>query len=269
MAYRAATTMVKRGIMVKMRIMGKKMRIMREKRRIMGKMRTRKKNIMTKRTKARKKNIMRKKARRVMAEAVAGPRIDMGQTRYDLEADIDQPFAGIHRIRTRWTYNDYNHNELEASGEVGTSFDNDEVEGRVEIIHNPIGLWQGVFGVQYRNKDFAAVGEESFVLPSKVETIAAFLLEKGDLGNWHMEFGARYEYQETSANAAEDTSHDLFSASGGVSWNYAAGYEAGLTVTHAQRAPSLEEAVRKRPAPGDNDVRDWRYRPGQGEVHQF
>lgn len=170
-----------------------------------------------------------------------GARIDLGQTRYELEADIDEPFPGIHRIRTRWTYNDYNHNELEASGEVGTAFDNDEVEGRVEIIHHPLGIWQGAFGLHYRNKDFAAVGEESFVLPSEKETIAAFLLEKGDLGNWHMEFGARYEYQETSADAAEETSHDLFSASGGVSWDYADGYEVGLAVTHAQRAPALEE----------------------------
>ena len=170
-----------------------------------------------------------------------GARIDLGQTRYDLEADIDEPFPGIHRIRTRWTYNDYNHNELEASGEVGTAFDNDEVEGRVEIIHHPIGIWQGAFGLHYRNKDFAAVGEESFVLPSKKETIAAFLLEKGDLGNWRTEFGARYEYQETSADTGEETSHDLFSVSGGVSWDYAEGYEVGLAVTHAQRAPALEE----------------------------
>ncbi len=52
------------------------------------------------------------------------------------------------------------------------------------------------------------MGEESFVLPSKKETIAAFLLEKGDLGNWHTEFGARYEYQETSADTGEETSHE-------------------------------------------------------------
>ena len=170
-----------------------------------------------------------------------GARIDLGQTRYDLEAAIYDPFPWIHRIRTRWTYNDYEHDELEASGEVGTAFDNDEVEGRVEIIHRPIGRWTGAFGLQYHYKDFAAVGEESFVLPSDKETIAAFLLEKADFGNWHTEFGARYEYQETGADGAEDTSHDLFSVSGGMSWNYAAGYEAGLTVTHAQRAPSLEE----------------------------
>ncbi len=87
-----------------------------------------------------------------------GARIDLGQTRYDLEADIDEPFPGIHRIRTRWTYNDYNHNELEASGEVGTAFDNDEVEGRVEIIHHPIGIWQGAFGLHYRNKEFCRGG---------------------------------------------------------------------------------------------------------------
>ena len=170
-----------------------------------------------------------------------GARIDLGQTRYDFEADLDEPFTGIHRIRTRWTYNDYNHKELEASGEVGTYFDNDGVEGRIEIIHHPLSYWQGAFGLQYRHQDFAALGKESFVLPSKLETIAAFLLEKGDIGNWHTEFGARYEYQETSADSGEETSHDLFSISAGLSWDYSESYEMGLVITHAQRAPSLEE----------------------------
>ncbi len=174
-------------------------------------------------------------------------RIDLGSTRYDFEADIDEPFTGIHRIRTRWTYNDYNHDELEASGEVGSAFDNDEVEGRVEIVHHPVGRWQGAFGLQYRNKDFAALGEESFVLPSKMETVAAFLLEKGDLGKWHTEFGARYEYQETSADTGVGTSHELFSISAGVNWGYTAGYEVGMVITHAQRAPSLEELYAEGP----------------------
>ena len=168
-------------------------------------------------------------------------RIDLGSTRYDFEASVNEPVSGIHRTRTRWTYTDYNHNEVEANGAVAVTFLNEEVEGRVEIVHHPLGGWQGAFGVQYQNKDFSAVGEEEYVLPSKLESIAAFLLEKNDLGKWHVEFGARYEHQDASSAAGEGTSHDLFSISGDLNWSYHKGYELGLIVTHAQRAPSLEE----------------------------
>ncbi len=168
-------------------------------------------------------------------------RIDLGSTRHDFEASVNEPVSGIHRIRTRWTYTDYNHNEVEANGAVAVTFLNEEVGGRVEIVHHPLGGWQGAFGVQYHNKDFSAVGEEEYVLPSKLESIAAFLLEKNDLGKWHVELGARYEHQDTSSAAGEGTSHDLFSISGGLNWSYHKGYELGLIVTHAQRAPSLEE----------------------------
>ena len=168
-------------------------------------------------------------------------RIDLGSTRYDFEASVNEPVSGIHRIRTRWTYTDYNHNEVEANGAVAVTFLNEEVGGRVEIVHHPLGGWQGAFGVQYHNKDFSAVGEEEYVLPSKLESIAAFLLEKNDLGKWHVELGARYEHQDASSAAGEGTSHDPFSISGGLNWSYHKGYELGLIVTHAQRAPSLEE----------------------------
>ena len=168
-------------------------------------------------------------------------RIDLGSTRYDFEASVNEPVSGIHRIRTRWTYTDYNHDEVEANGAVAVTFLNEEVGGRVEIVHHPLGGWQGAFGVQYHNKDFSAVGEEEYVLPSKLESSAAFLLEKNDLGKWHVELGARYEHQDASSAAGEGTSHDLFSISGGLNWSYHKGYELGLIVTHAQRAPSLEE----------------------------
>ena len=175
------------------------------------------------------------------------PRIDLGSTRYDFEASAYEPFAGIHRIRTRWTYTDYNHDEVEGNGDVAVTFLNEEVGGRVEIVHHPLAGWQGAVGIQYHHKDFSAVGEEEFVLPSELESIAAFLLEKSDLGKWHMEFSARYEHQDTSSESGDKTSHDLFSLSGGLNWGYHEGYELGLIVTHAQRAPSLEELYSEGP----------------------
>ena len=170
-----------------------------------------------------------------------GARTDMKQTRYDFKAAVNRPFAGLRRIKTRLAYNDYEHVELEPSGEVGTAFDNEEVEGRIEFIHDPIGSWDGAFGIQYRDKDFAAVGEESFVAPSELESIGVFVLEKGDFGPWHVDLGARYEHQDTSTASGEEAKHDLFSVSGGVSWDYAQDYQLGFAVTHAQRAPAIEE----------------------------
>ena len=175
------------------------------------------------------------------------PRIDLGSTRYDFEASAYEPFSGIHRIRTRWTYTDYNHDEVEGNGDVAVTFLNEEVGGRVEIVHHPLAGWQGAVGIQYHHKDFSAVGEEEFVLPSELESIAAFVLEKNDLGKWHMEFSARYEHQDTSSETGDKTSHDLFSLSGGLNWGYHDGYELGLIVTHAQRAPSLEELYSEGP----------------------
>ena len=175
------------------------------------------------------------------------PRIDLGSTRYDFEASAYEPFTGIHRIRTRWTFTDYNHDEVEGNGDVAVTFLNEEVGGRVEIVHHPLAGWQGAVGIQYHHKDFSAVGEEEFVLPSELESIAAFLLEKSDLGKWHMEFSARYEHQDTSSESGDKTSHDLFSLSGGLNWGYHEGYELGLIVTHAQRAPSLEELYSEGP----------------------
>ncbi len=175
-------------------------------------------------------------------EAAGGARIDLGQTRYNVEALLERPVAGVSHISMRWAYSDYNHDELEPGGAVGSSYDNDEVEGRIELVHEPLGLWTGALGLQYRRKDFASAGAESFVRPAVLDSIAAFLLEKGDLGErLHVEFGARYEWQDADAAGVRGVDHSLFNASAGASWSYAPGYELGLAVTHAQRAPSIEE----------------------------
>ena len=174
-------------------------------------------------------------------EEEGGVRTDMRQTRYDLVAALDDPFPGLSRIKVRWGFNDYRHDEIEPNGEVGTAFDNEEVDGRVEFIHKPIGNWSGVVGFHYRHKDFAAVGEESFVLPSKLESVGVFILERTDIGQWHIDLGARYEHQDSSAETGDKNDYDLFSASVGANWDYAPDYQVGLSASHSERAPSIEE----------------------------
>jgi iron complex outermembrane receptor protein len=171
-----------------------------------------------------------------------GVRIDLGQVRYDLQAALELPFPWIDEIRTHWGRNDYEHDEIEPDGEVGTHFSNEELEGRVELIHAPLGAWDGVLGMQYRNRDFAAQGEEAFVPPAGNESVAVFVFEKGDYGAWHLEAGGRYEH-DSSENKIQniEVDFDVWNVSGAAGWEYVAGYQAGLAVTRAQRAPSMEE----------------------------
>jgi iron complex outermembrane receptor protein len=175
-------------------------------------------------------------------EEESGVRADQAQTRVDLKGELEAPLPWVRRVRTRWGYNDHEHRELEPSGETGTELLNEEWEGRVEVIHEPIGAWDGVAGFQYNHRDFTSIGEEAFVPPSKLEAVGVFLFEKADFGAWHVDAGLRYEHQNADADSiGAATEHDLLSVSGGASWEYLEGYQVGLSVTRAQRGPSLEE----------------------------
>ena len=174
-------------------------------------------------------------------EEEGGARIEMEQTRYDFVAALDNPLPGLSRVKMRWGYNDYKHVEGEEG--AGTLFDNEELEGRVEFLHDPIGGWFGAVGFHYRHQDFLTDGPESFVPLSELESFGVFVLEKTDIGPVHIELGARFEHQDTSAKTeiGDKSSHDLFSASGGLNWDYAPGYQVGLSVGHSERAPALGE----------------------------
>lgn len=98
-----------------------------------------------------------------------------------------------------------------------------------------------MLGLQYRHRDFASSGEETFVLPSTLESVAGFVLEEHESGPWRLEVGARFEQQSAEASGAGEVRHDLYGLSADVSRSLAAGHRVGIAVTRAQRAPGLEE----------------------------
>ena len=168
-------------------------------------------------------------------------RIAQEQTRVDFKAAWHKPLPWLREIKTRWGVNDHEHREMEG-GEVGTVLTNEEWEGRVEFIHATFGAWDGVVGMQYRNRDFSSSGAEAFVPPSALESMSVFVFEKGDFGAWHFDLGLRYEYQDAEASGiTARPDHNLISVSGGATWDYRDGYELGFAVSRSQRAPSLEE----------------------------
>ena len=67
-------------------------------------------------------------------------------------------------LRLRTGYADYSHAELEGR-DVGTVFNSQAIETRLELTQNERGGWRGASGVQFLTRDFEAIGDEAFVPP--------------------------------------------------------------------------------------------------------
>ena len=179
--------------------------------------------------------------------------IDLAQSRYEMAGALDDPLPGLRDGRLKFQYNDYRHNEVEATGDVATTFRNKAYEGRVETRHQPIAGFDGVVGLQYLYRDFSAVGEESFIQPVNQQGTGVFLVEQYDLNDrWRLDLGTRIDIVEFKPNADSDIvarSFSPFSLSGGLLWKFADGYNAGLTISRNQRAPQIEELYPDGPHP--------------------
>lgn len=176
--------------------------------------------------------------------------IDQKQKRFDMAGKLNQPLPGFRNINFHGTHNDYTHTEFEGPGIPGTVFVNDEWEGRIEANHKEIGPWSGTIGLQYRNRSFAAVGDEAFVPPTKQRSIGVFIFEDTDWENWHFEAGGRYEFQNvepTATTGIGEIDHHTYSLATGAIVSLPADVSLGLNISRSQRAPALEELLASGP----------------------
>jgi iron complex outermembrane receptor protein len=171
-----------------------------------------------------------------------GSKIDLNQNRYDLSGELDNPVIGFEKLKVRMGYNDYKHNEVEGTGEIATRFKNKGLESRAELLHAPIGGWKGVFGVQFRDRDFSALGEEAVIPVTKSRSTGIFLVEERNWDRWRLEVGGRGEHATQDPRGDQSSrTFNLYNASAGLLWKFMDGYGLGMSGTRGQRAPSTEE----------------------------
>jgi iron complex outermembrane recepter protein len=174
-------------------------------------------------------------------EAEEAVRIDLEQRRFDLKGSLLTPFAGHDSLSVRLARNDYEHVELEGE-EVGTRFENQGVEGRIEAVRSEHNGRRGAWGLQFGRRDFKAVGEEAFVPPSISRDLGVFLLEQATLGEaWRLEVGARVD--DVEVDPATAAARDFTAASGSLSlrWNANDTFHIDIGLDRAERAPTAEE----------------------------
>lgn len=166
--------------------------------------------------------------------------IGLKQTRLDVNAalELDGMFE---RVQFFGGYADYEHTEFEGA-EVGTTFANEGYEGRLELIQRQNGIWSAAHGIQIRNRDFSAIGEEAFVPPTETQQYAAYTFHEFDTENWHFEGAGRIEITDQE-NSVTGVSRDFtaLSLSAGADYHLNDTMRVGGTLFRTERAPSTEE----------------------------
>lgn len=183
--------------------------------------------------------------------------IALRQTRADFRGEIDLGGGFLQQLRVRGGIADYRHDEIEESGEIGTSFYNQGVEARLELVQAQRGGWKGALGGQMFVRDFYVEGEEKFLPKNETQQFGLFTLQTFDFGTFKAEAGGRYERSILNADADDDLGNpnfrrtfDAFSGSIGASVGLGDLVRVGLNATHSERAPSAEELFANGPHAG-------------------
>jgi iron complex outermembrane receptor protein len=178
------------------------------------------------------------------------PTLDMEQTRIDARADV--AIGGFfERLRARFGFADYQHAEIEDTGEIGTRFFNEGMEGRLELSQTKRGAWQGAVGAQLFIRDFNVIGEEAFVPKNETVQFGLFTLQSFDWGRLKAEAGGRIERTEVSSTAiGVDRSFTAWSGSLGASYEILPAWRLGLNLSRTERAPAAEELFSNGPHKG-------------------
>jgi iron complex outermembrane receptor protein len=178
-------------------------------------------------------------------------RIDVRQRRLDAHGEWLASSGFVRAAKFQLGVADYRHVELEGD-EIGTRFDNDGYEGRLEVVHVRTGPFEGALGLQASRSDFRAAGAEAFLPPSVTRNLGLFLYEEapGDAVTW--QFGARIERQKITAKGpgVMARTHTPATFTAGAIWKLPADLLFAVALSANERAPNAQELFADGPHAG-------------------
>ena len=178
-------------------------------------------------------------------EEVEFVRIDMESRRYDLRGKLEIANSWIDSVRGAVGFTDYEHSEVEffadGDAEVGTLYTDEGAEGRFTLTHVAVGNWTGVWGYQFIDTEFSAMGEEAFIPRSDIGSRAIFGVERYRQDNVTAEFGVRFEDNQVDPNGRCSFAGNAISLSGSLLYDLNPGANLLVGLTRSERTPAVEE----------------------------
>ncbi len=172
--------------------------------------------------------------------------IDMKQTKVMTRSSFD--LGGDRKLTLDGSYANYKHSEIEADGEIATTFRNKEWDVHPELLLGNIGPLANVaIGGEYVHRRFSAVGEDaSYLYPTLTESEAGYIFTDLPLGDtFKLQASGRIEHVSVEGTPASDvftkTSFTPVSGAIGALWTATPALKLGLTFSSTGRAPAQTE----------------------------
>jgi iron complex outermembrane recepter protein len=168
--------------------------------------------------------------------------------RVDLRGEKRNMDGFLSGIKFLGGFRDYKHDEIEASGEIATTFTNRVTEGNLYLNHRAYGPLTGTFGLRGEYRDYSTVGEEALAPPTTQKSVSGFLYEELTFRHLSLQFGGRLDHSSFDPDGAAAERPDVpkrdftnFSGSIGVLGHLRDDLTLALNLARAARNPSLEE----------------------------
>jgi iron complex outermembrane receptor protein len=178
--------------------------------------------------------------------------LDVTKRQLNVRGSIVDPLPWFSSASLKFVYTDYKHNELD-DNEVGSTFKTNGIDSRLELLHKPVGIFEGSIGTQVFVKELSVLGDKPFLQPTETIQVAGFIFEEIKLAPFRFQFGARVEHQSvdidssdptlTSVTSPDQTSQEFWpiSLAAGAIYEFAKDWQVALNLTRSQRAPTAEE----------------------------
>ena len=192
------------------------------------------------------------------------PTIDAHQDRGDVRANVPIGGGFLEQFEFRGGISKYRHNEIEEDGAIGSRFFTDGGELRADVVQANRGSWGGTTGIQYLDNDVRIRGEEKYLPDSRNKQFGIFTLQSLVRGPVRFEGGLRVEFAKLDADEDEQIaanggpigmnpisrSFTALSGSVGANYEFVSGWRAGLSLSHSERSPAIDELFSNGPHGG-------------------
>lgn len=182
--------------------------------------------------------------------------VDISMRRHTLrgEVEVHRDRGLVSSVDVDGGYTRYHHEELEPSGNLGTSFVQDLVQGQAVMRHAQAGIFrEGALGVSGQYRDIQTGG--TLRTPSTWDySLAGFLIEELGPDALRFQFGLRYDLarytpRDTTSfvtaggerTPVRERTFGAVSGSAGLLWKASEAVRFGASVSRAYRTPDFNE----------------------------
>ncbi|WP_439327987.1 TonB-dependent receptor [Lonepinella sp. BR2357] len=174
--------------------------------------------------------------------------------RVDLRGALNQPIKGIEQIRFMANDSRYEHKEIEGQYTM-SSFRHNGQSLRMEMDHQPTAQWSGTVALQYSKDLIDSAGYEGILDKNTTHLYGLSGVERYQWQDLTFSLSGRIDHQKIQL-ADDKQLHrgkrmdplrsmqyetTTYSFATGIDWQLTSEWKSGLTFSHQERAPSVQE----------------------------